>query len=88
MNIDETLKERGQNYGSFETQAFLSQLLKEQARRSRNWDDLNPFQQEALEMILHKISRILNGNPDYIDSWHDIAGYATLTEKTMTGMDT
>jgi len=31
-------------------------------------------------MILHKIARILNGDPEYSDNWHDIAGYATLIE--------
>jgi len=35
---------------------------------------------EALEMIAHKIGRILNGDPNYADSWHDIAGYAKLAE--------
>lgn len=35
-------------------------------------------QQEALDMIAHKIGRIINGNPYYTDSWVDIAGYAQL----------
>jgi len=35
-------------------------------------------QDEALDMIAHKIGRIVNGDPDYEDSWRDIAGYATL----------
>jgi hypothetical protein len=35
-------------------------------------------QREALDMIAHKIGRILNGDPNYADSWVDIAGYAKL----------
>lgn len=35
-------------------------------------------------MILHKIARIMNGDPDHIDHWHDIAGYATLIEWILT----
>ena len=31
-------------------------------------------------MIFHKIGRIVNGDPNYADSWHDIAGYAKLVE--------
>jgi len=31
-------------------------------------------------MICHKISRIVNGDPNYKDSWHDIIGYAKLIE--------
>jgi hypothetical protein len=42
------------------------------------WTGLAPDQQEALDMIAHKIARILNGDPNYADSWVDIAGYAQL----------
>ena len=35
-------------------------------------------QEDALMMISVKISRILNGDPNYSDNWRDIAGYATL----------
>lgn len=29
-------------------------------------------------MIAHKLARIMNGDPNYIDNWTDIAGYAQL----------
>lgn len=45
---------------------------------SKNWQSLAPDQKEALEMIAHKIGRILNGDPNYHDSWHDIVGYTKL----------
>ena len=40
-------------------------------------------------MITNKMARIVNGDPNYIDNWHDIAGYATLVEQEliMTGHD-
>lgn len=38
---------------------------------------MDPDMREALEMIAHKIGRILAGDPAYDDSWVDIAGYAT-----------
>jgi len=71
------LAERGANYGAFITQGAVSQEFKEVISK---WDTgrLKPYQKEALEMIAHKISRILNGDPNYIDSWIDIAGYAQL----------
>jgi hypothetical protein len=47
---------------------------------SDGWQRLEADQQESLHMIANKISRILNGDPDYIDSWHDIVGYAQLIE--------
>ena len=34
-------------------------------------------------MIMHKISRILNGDPNYVESWRDISGYAELVVKEL-----
>lgn len=88
MKIDDTLAERGNRYGDFTGHGFITQLLKKDMRafcpagdsQILAWDKLDPHQQEALDMIAHKIGRILNGDPDYADSWHDIAGYAKLCE--------
>lgn len=46
-----------------------------------SWYTLSVSHKEALEMIAHKIGRILNGDPNYDDSWIDVAGYAKLGEK-------
>jgi hypothetical protein len=48
---------------------------------------LEDDQAEALEMIANKIARILNGDPDYADSWTDIAGYATLVAERLNGRE-
>jgi hypothetical protein len=44
-------------------------------------------QWEALEMIVHKIGRIVNGNPDVVDHWVDIAGYAKLVSDRLQGVE-
>lgn len=77
-DINETLQERGKRYGEFKDHALLSQSLKDVMKLRDEWFLLDVDQKEALEMIAHKIARILNGDPNYDDSWHDIAGYATL----------
>lgn len=77
MSIEKTLKQRQKTYGDFEKHAAISQELKSVLWK-HDYQDLAPDQCEALEMICHKIARILNGDPDYFDSWHDIAGYSTL----------
>lgn len=77
MTIQKTLKKRQKTHGNFETHALISQSLKA-VLRVHGVDSLATDQTEALEMICHKIARILNGNPDTHDHWHDIAGYATL----------
>ena len=82
MSINETLAERGRRYGKFTGHANVTQELKRvvfNAVESRQ-KELEDDQQEALDMIFHKIGRIINGDPDYADSWHDIAGYAKLVE--------
>ena len=82
-HLDTILAERGAKYGSFTSQAAFAQYLKTTLHEHRNWDELRDSQKEALEMIMHKISRILNGDPNYDDSWRDIAGYAELIVKEL-----
>jgi hypothetical protein len=48
-----------------------------------NYVDMPPQQRECLDMVAHKLGRILNGNPNYVDSWTDIIGYVTLVEKEL-----
>ena len=76
--IDDILAERGTRYGRFDSHARITQRLKEEMVLTPKWPALKTDQKEALEMIAHKIGRILNGDPDYADSWADIAGYAKL----------
>lgn len=76
--IDQTLAERGQRYGEFIHHASIAQGIKCEMRMGANWDAMADDQREALEMIALKIGRILNGDPNYHDSWHDIVGYAKL----------
>ena len=82
MNIDieKVLEERGKRYGEFVDHAFITQSIKRAMVNSPNWQLLSDDMKESLEMIAHKIGRILNGDPEYIDSWTDIVGYAKLVE--------
>lgn len=84
-DISNTLNARNERYGSFSGQAAITQALKNLMRQSPRWNDLDSDMAEALDMIQHKIARILNGDPRYADSWHDIAGYATLVDKRLNG---
>lgn len=77
-NIDATLSERGNRYGSFVSHARITQSIKRAMMDSPNWSTLADDQRETLEMLAHKVGRILNGDPDYHDSWHDIIGYTKL----------
>jgi len=84
QTIDETLAERGSRYGEFTDHAAVTQAIKLAMASGNNWEfNLDDDQRECLEMIAHKVGRILNGDPDYIDSWTDIIGYTRLVEKRL-----
>lgn len=87
QSVDATLTERGNRYGKFKDHAELSQQLKEAMHCADGWARLEPDMREALEMIQHKVARILNGDPTYADSWHDIAGYAKLVDDRLNGVE-
>lgn len=82
-SIDKTLAERGSRYGEFPEHAFITQGMKDIMQSRPGWGNLADDQKEALDMVAHKIGRIINGDPNYIDSWTDIIGYTRLVEKRL-----
>ena len=84
-SVENTITERGKRYGRFEDGAVIMQQLKEIAHKSQAWKRMQPIQKEGMEMILHKIGRILNGDPDYADNWHDISGFSKLVDDWLNG---
>tara|TARA_R110002020_G_C16060844_1_gene755432 strand:- start:349 stop:618 length:270 start_codon:yes stop_codon:yes gene_type:complete len=86
-DISATLKERQSTYGSFDEHAMITQNIKKAMVDSKNWRLLSESKKECLEMVAHKIGRILNGDPDFHDSWHDIIGYVTLIERELRPKD-
>lgn len=87
VDVNKVLDSRAVDYGKFKDGARLMQGMKRlmadhaQAQGKTFADD----QWEALEMIVHKIGRIVNGNSDKVDHWTDIAGYATLVADRLEG---
>lgn len=88
-DVDAMLAERGKRYGTFLGHAYLTQKLKDLLVSHAN-DTNKEFyadEAEALDMICHKLGRIVNGDPHYADSWRDIAGYAKLVaDRLETGV--
>jgi hypothetical protein len=70
------LDERKSTHGDFADVAAMGQMTKATWKNGKNWSALTLTQREGLEMIAHKVARILSGNPDEPDHWDDIAGYA------------
>ena len=86
-NVDAILNTRGSNYGSFLGLSQVTQRLKGVAHQfaGQNNKTFDADQAEALDLIFTKIGRILNGDPNHVDSWIDIAGYATLVADRLEG---
>lgn len=94
MSVEDTLAERGARYGDFTDHAAIAQGLQNLMRgyaatpeetgrgiaAQQGWERLTPVKRQALTVIADKIARILTGDPDYRDNWHDIQGYAKLAE--------
>jgi hypothetical protein len=76
-SITDLLSERGKTHGDFAVHAHFTQRLKD-AMWSEQFEALPDTHKEALEMIAHKIGRILAGDPNFKDHWLDISGYACL----------
>lgn len=87
-SIEATLAERGSRYGEFDEHARITQAVKTAMVSGRHWGQLDDDMKEALEMVAHKIGRIVNGDPQYIDSWTDIIGYTRLVEKRLVAEQT
>lgn len=83
--LENTLQERHARYGTYLETAQLITDLKEIMHATPSWPDLEADQKESLDLIANKIGRLLRGDANYVDSWHDIAGYATLIEKRLNG---
>ena len=79
--INDILEERGSNYGEFKNQAMLSKHLRAEFfyhHQLYGQGEIEPYIEEGITMVLHKLARLANGKIDYIDGYRDIIGYAQL----------
>ena len=83
QSTEATLEQRGRRYGEFAEHAKISVRLRQIVDDNLDGRGVEPYMYESLHMIMHKIARILNGDPYYDDSWRDIAGYAELVVKEL-----
>ena len=79
-DVEETLGQREERYGEYVHVAATAQEIKKILRTGNSWSTMEPYMQESLDLIANKLARIVNGDPFYDDSWHDVSGYAKLVE--------
>lgn len=85
VTTESVLAERGNRYGNYLEQTKISNKIKEAMQEVPDYWDMETDIKDALEMIAVKMSRIVNGDPNYADNWADIAGYATLVKDRLEG---
>ena len=78
--------DRKTKHGDFNDHARISQALTMAmvlGAGAKKWGSLSDTQREGLEMIQHKVGRILAGNADLAEHWEDIEGYARITRERL-----
>ena len=82
QTIEATLAERQAQYGCFEDVAFVTESIMATLSKVRvnGLSDLPHPHRMALYMIASKMARIVNGDYNHKDRWHDIGGYSKLIE--------
>lgn len=78
MSAGDVLRARGSVYGQFTDCAHVAQRLKGVAAQSPGWARMSDVQRESLELVFTKLSRMLAGDPEYLDNLVDIIGYTQL----------
>lgn len=84
MSADSLLTERQTTHGDFSCNAIYAQELKSIFRSSPSWGYIPARQQEAMDLIATKFSRILSGQADFTGHWEDVEGYAHLGREACT----
>jgi len=78
-NLDQFLLEQSLRYGSFQDVANrTTKIFGAILHNAPQTPSITPLYMEALHMISAKLARLVNGQINDLDSWHDIAGYALL----------
>lgn len=85
--VEETLQQRGNVHGDYNEQSATHDALLSVMIKRESFMQLKPQHRQALNIIAMKISRILSGDAEHKDHWHDIAGYATLAENACAFVD-
>lgn len=83
--LETILGQRAKTYGRFADNAWIAQQIKAAISSGPNWALLSVSQKESLHQMASKIGRLMTGDPNYLDSWKDIAGYATLICNEISG---
>lgn len=78
-SIAETLEARAKTHGDYSDHARVTQAIKDALKSGPSYARTTAHERETLDMLAHKMGRVVCGDPHEHDHWHDMAGYATLS---------
>ena len=84
VDVRSTLNERQSSHGSFVENAHTVNTFIQLCKLQPQWKNLDPVQQEGLEMMIRKLIRVLVGDAKLLDSWRDMIGYLQLVVEHMS----
>ena len=79
------LKDRQTTHGDWGEGCEVEDKLVSILEGTVTWQHLSNHHRCALRMIVHKIRRIMVGDPDFVDHWDDIGGYAKIEADLIRG---
>lgn len=83
--IDIIIAARKTTHGDFRENTKFMQSAKDLMRAAPNWAAMPAYQREGLDMIMHKIGRVLYGDFMHEDHIADVAGYAERVRELTVG---
>lgn len=86
--VKEALAIRPSTHGPFSENARISQGIKQLIQSGAGYALMDDNQKEVLDMVAHKLSRIAAGDPNTLDHWVDLAGYASIEVRELQAKET
>jgi len=81
--VEKALEARPSTHGDFKDNADVSQGIKRLIQGAPSYHLLSDTQKEVVDMVAHKLSRIAAGDPNTLDHWVDLAGYASIAVREL-----
>lgn len=78
FDVDALIEERSNTHGDYMVNSEITWTIKEALHRGAHYDSMHPAMKETLDMVAHKMHRIVNGDPFFKDHWVDMTGYPHL----------
>jgi hypothetical protein len=79
--VEELLVEREKTHGPYAVKCEIIMAIMREVEGHRG--HLSDVQNVSLDMIIHKMGRVLAGDANCADHWDDIAGYAKLVTRDL-----